>query len=216
MSHLTSIETVCTFCRHPNDAEVWSAINVKTDPELKDILSGGELNMIECVSCKEIFYAEHFLLYHDPDFELMVFVYPHSYGSQKEKWELKTMADFAQTQAEAGPEQKLSYDPISLFGLNQLVFLVEDEEEMTIQSQIAELLAQENGFQVRRLKPSDARLHKLPLVLPYVDKAASSAREAVMDGLAALKALNDRLSVYKMFEERLSSDPSIDLSLGSL
>lgn len=213
MSHLTVFDAPCMYCQHPNEVEVWSAINVKEDPELKNILLGGELNMIECVSCKEVFYAEHFLLYHDPIYELMAFVYPHSYGSEKEKWELKTLADFAQIQVDATPEQKINYDPISLFGFDQLVFLVEDEEEMAIQGEIAAWLSNGSDFRVRKFRPSEARERKLPFVLPYIENPGASPREKVLAGLAKLKVLNDRLTVYAQFESQLRDNPTIDVGV---
>ena len=62
MSHLIEHDIECTYCQHPNTVEVWSVINVDLDPELKDLLLGGELNMTECEACHKTFYAEHFLL----------------------------------------------------------------------------------------------------------------------------------------------------------
>src|ERR1051326_2089305 len=109
MSYLITEEIPCTYCQFPNLVEAWSIVNVQEDPELKDLLLGGELNMSECRSCQKIFYAEHFLLYHDPSAELMAFVYPYAFRIEKERYEEKTRSDFEQSQAGAASPQSLSY-----------------------------------------------------------------------------------------------------------
>ena len=43
--------------------------------------------MTECESCHKTFFAEHFLLYHDPDAELMAFVYPLVNELERASWE---------------------------------------------------------------------------------------------------------------------------------
>src|SRR5438552_3618111 len=98
MSNLVQIEMTCPACKIPNAVEVWSSLNVREDPELKELLLGGEVNMMECKACREVFYAEHFLLYHDPDSELLAFVYPQSYEEKQAEWEEKTRTDFLKTQ----------------------------------------------------------------------------------------------------------------------
>lgn len=205
MSYLVQQESVCTHCQYPNEVEVWSIINVKSDPELRDILLGGELNMAECASCKEFFYAEHFLLYHDPAYELMAFVYPHSYADDKPQWEKKTAEDFARTQADTMPADRQNYFPVTLFGLDQLVFQVEDDEEKAIQGEIAKLLSPDHGFQTKTLRPSEARRLNLPIAIPYIEPQGLN-RASVMAALEKLKAANDRLYVYTKFEEMLQKD----------
>jgi hypothetical protein len=93
MSVLIEREIPCTFCQFPNAVEVWSVVNVKEDPELKDLLLGGELNMGECASCKKVYFAETFLLYHDPEAELLGFVYPYQARIDKDSFEKKTKDD---------------------------------------------------------------------------------------------------------------------------
>src|SRR5687767_14984980 len=115
MSHLIEFDTPCTYCQHPNTVEEWSLVNVKLDPELKDLLLGGELNMGECEACGKMFYAEHFLLYHDPDAQLMAFVYPLSDEAKRSELEKKTQDDFQASQALAVDAERLDYEPLTLF-----------------------------------------------------------------------------------------------------
>ena len=212
MSYLIHQESACTYCHTPNEVEVWSIVNVKTDPELRDLLLGGELNMAECAFCKEFFYAEHFLLYHDPAYELMAFVYPHDNQEEKAKWEAKTAEDFARTQAEAPPEGKLAYFPVTLFGLDQLVFFVEDEEERSVQAEIVALLAVDHGFRVRALRPWEARQKNVPPIVPYLGADNQIDRVTVLAGLEKLKSVNDRLFVYTAFEEAVRKNPDWSLN----
>ena len=58
MSYLITQDFPCQHCQFPNSVEVWSVVSVREDPELKDLLLGGELNMAECQSCKKVFHAE--------------------------------------------------------------------------------------------------------------------------------------------------------------
>ncbi|MCG3203707.1 MAG: hypothetical protein KCHDKBKB_00379 [Elusimicrobia bacterium] len=207
MSYLVEQETVCPHCSYPNQAEIWSVINVQLDPELRDLLLGGEINMIECVSCKEIFYAENFVLYHDPSTQLMAFVYPQSYANDKSRWESKTLADFSHTQSTVPEAERLTYQPVTLFGMDALVFLVEDEEEQSIQAEIVKFYSQEHGFKFKTLSPSQARLKKIPPVIPYLGENEFPARERVLEALEKIKIINDRLSVYVNMEEKLKQDP---------
>jgi len=208
MSYLVHQESLCTYCQFPNEVEVWSIVNVNTDPELRDLLLGGELNMAECASCKQIFYAEHFMLYHDPDYELMAFVYPHEHADERPQWERKTAEDFARTQAETPEDKKLAYSPVTLFGLDQLIYFVEHEEEKAIQGEIASLLAPAHGFLTRKLKPSEAREKNVPTVIPYLNDQEGLVRTSVLAALEKLRAVNDRLFVYAKLEETLRQNPN--------
>lgn len=207
MSFLVEKEVVCTLCEFPNQAELWSIVNVKSDPELRDILLGGELNMVECKSCRKIFYAEHFLLYHDPDSELMAFVYPLPYGQEKERWETKTRDDFAKS------ETPVSYLPLTMFGLDALVRLVEWDEEVKVQGEIVETLAREHGFAIKKLKPALARKNEFPIVLPMNEAANVSFREALLEGLERLLGINEHLYVYAQLQKRLAENPALVFSL---
>lgn len=215
MSTLITNETACPFCQHPNEAEVWSSINTREDPELKDLLLGGELNMMECQACREYFYAEHFLLYHDQDMELIAFVYPNSHAKEKQRWEEKTREDFARAQENSG-SSSMNYAPVTLFGLDELVALVEDEEEIQIQGEIVKHLAREYGLETRVLRPSQARPLKLPTILPFSQENHSTSVERLTRGLERLGDINDRLSVYGKLTERLQKEVTLPSQLEPL
>lgn len=211
MSLLIENEIACLYCKYPNQAEVWSIINVKSDPELKDLLLGGELNMVECQSCKKVFFAEKFLIYHDPDREMMAFVYPYDHRKEREKWEKKTQDDFAMTQLEAEPEGKLKYKPVTFFGLDELVRYVEEDEEVSVQSEIVSIMADQQGFSVRPLRPSLARHQGVPYVVPYLRDSAMPFNKAVLGALGEIEKENDRLSAYTRFRMKLAASPAQEI-----
>jgi hypothetical protein len=212
MSNLMFKEMLCPYCEHPNEAEVWSSINVKDDPELKDVLLGGELNMTECQACRKIFYAEHFLLYHDPARELIAFVYERGQEDQRAKFEEKTQADFELTRATVPDELQINYPPTTLFGLDALLALVEWDEEVQIQSEIVSVLSQQKGFPIQTLRPANARRQKLPDVLPW-SHGTAAPRDLLINGIDALLKLNDRLNVYAQARQRLINEPDFQPTL---
>lgn len=211
MSTLLEQDIVCPYCQFPDQAELWASINVKDDPELKDLLLGGELNMVECASCKEMFYADRFLLYHDPENELMAFVYPIGHRAERERWLAKTRTDFEQIQNGSDTSPHLNYGPLSLFGLDELVTLVEWDDEIQVQGEIVKALSQENDFPVQELRPSVARFHRLPRVLPLLKGSVLQGREALLAGIGALETINDRLFVYAEAKKRLLENPAFDV-----
>lgn len=205
MSVLIQREAACTYCKHPNQAEVWSIINVRQDPELKDILIGGELNMAECEACRRIFHIETFLLYHDPDRELMAFVYPYEGRRNAAEWEAKTKADFDASQGTLDAAERLTYEPVSVFGLDELLHIVEREDEAEIQGEIVEALAPENAFNLIKLRPARARLAGVPRVLPTLN---GGTVDAVIAGIDRVLQVNDRLSAYVEARADLAKKPT--------
>lgn len=212
MSHLSQVEIACPHCKQPVEVELWTTMNVKEDPELKDMLLGGEINMVECAACKEVFYAESFILYHDPDNQVLGFVYP---AEQREMGPLiseKTLVDFEREQAEGPAHLRLDYRPVVFFGLNELVSFVETDEEVALQSEVAEAIATQQGWPFRKVAPFVARSQGLPRVLPVSGDDETGTR-GVLEGLRRLVEHNDRLTVYTDAYRRLSADPAVAVRL---
>ena len=70
MSILSNCEIKCN-CGETFEAEVWKAVNVFDDPDLKDVILSGRFNTVECPHCKKVFYHEHFFMYQDLQNELI-------------------------------------------------------------------------------------------------------------------------------------------------
>lgn len=213
MSQLVEREITCPACKQPVEVEVWSAMNVQDDPELKDLLLGGEINIAECPACKETFYVDSFVLYHDPANEIMAFVFPMGDEMPRETLAEKMSADFEATQATLDPADRLVYGPLCFKGLNELVEFVEKDEEVALQGEVAEAIAAEQRLPIRKLRPSEARHQNVPRVLPFINEKGGSDRDALVAGLRRLHELNDRLSVYNETLDRFSQDSAATIHL---
>ena len=84
MSSFNDIDITCEQCGEEFRGTIWTAVHAKQDPELKDLLMGGELNMVMCPECSHVAYHEHFVLYQDPAAELVAYVYPDAQREEAE------------------------------------------------------------------------------------------------------------------------------------
>ncbi|MCA6072829.1 MAG: CpXC domain-containing protein [Endomicrobium sp.] len=103
-------------------------MNVHDNPELKEALIAGEINLVSCPECGEMFYAERFILYHDGDNELIAFVYPLSFQKQATQCKAKMKKEFELALERFEEKQKISYEPLLLFGIEDLVLLLRREQ----------------------------------------------------------------------------------------
>jgi len=212
MSLLIENEVFCPYCDFLNQAEVWSIVNVKEDPELKNLLLGGELNLVECEACKKVFYAEKFLVYHDSDREILAFVYPYTYRDERSKWEEKSFQDYQETKSDKTKSWDISYPPLTFFGLDELTKFLLEDEEVAIQSQIVEYLSNDRAFSIKKIGLAEARKRSLPYVLPFDSAPTENKESSVLKALTKILEMNDRLSVYHNFRDRLlSRKASLDL-----
>lgn len=197
-------------CGEEFEARLWSAVNAQDDPPLREEILAGQLNVVRCPICSQMLYAERFLLYHDPAQELMAFVYPKQYETEKDKWRQKTGHDFAATQQALPPEQKLRYDPLSLFGMDELVDLLTREQDHLDEGDVLDGLAASLKLEVRRVHPALARQQGVPSRLP-LSRGGGSAAERLREGLKVLAAANDRLRTYTELLRRVEQE-GLDLS----
>ncbi len=205
---LSQIEEVKCPCGEVFVAELWSVINVIEDPSLKDSLLGGEINVVKCPKCGIMFYAEHFLLYHDSVNELLAFVYPESFAVSKEHWQMKMIEQFENAQSDFGPEERLKYEPLLIFGLEELLALIRKEEELEDEIRIVEYECRKMNIQTLKLKPSVARKKQIPALIPSTEKLYG--KDELIVALKAILKENPRLEHYGRFLEKIFSCPPSD------
>jgi hypothetical protein len=75
------------------DVRLHEAINVQTDPELKEALMHNQLNRIECADCDASFRVDLPLLYNDPQHKILIHWVPETDGVEQEK----ILEDFEQS-----------------------------------------------------------------------------------------------------------------------
>jgi hypothetical protein len=205
---LSKLEEIVCPCGETFEAELWNSINPDEDTELKEALLSGEINIVCCPGCGQIFHAEHFVLYHDAVNEILVFVYPKSFDQQATLCAEKMNADFKRAMGGLGPEKKIIYQPILLFGLDSLVDLIRVEEAEKDDTSILEYLAGELGLSLLYLMPSAARERQLLRVLPCVPRSDGTRREQIIEGIRTLLSHNENLSFYRKLLDNIEQNES--------
>jgi hypothetical protein len=138
MSAHNEIDVECEQCGEKFKGVIWTAINAVQDPELKDLLVGGELNILFCPKCSYTFFYEHFLLYQDPRLKLVAYVYPPEQEDQRNDLEVLMQRGFEEAQAAFDAKDRLPYRPTLFFGLDELKERIKEGEEKLLEEEVAE------------------------------------------------------------------------------
>jgi hypothetical protein len=208
MSTFNDIDITCEKCAHEFRGTIWTAIHAKQDPELKDILLGGELNMVMCPECAYVAYHDHFVLYQDPSAELVAYVYPESEQPRADELKVMVKKGFEDAQSVFTKGKRITYEPALIFGLENLVEMMHEEESRGEQSQVAEALCREQHIPFAKLPPSQARAKQLPRVIPLATGDAGTSREEIIGGLTRLLAADPALDVYSRLKDRMKLEPN--------
>jgi hypothetical protein len=76
MTIQTSRSYHCPKCGHPQEFTLWQSLNVTLNPELKERLFHGQINVFTCDSCNFASFIDYPLLYHDMDRTFCIQYYP--------------------------------------------------------------------------------------------------------------------------------------------
>jgi len=76
MSVRESVEAKCPACGEESEVSVWRAMNVTTDPDAKELLLSGSVNVFSCPKCRYESLLDIDLLYHDMERKFSVQYYP--------------------------------------------------------------------------------------------------------------------------------------------
>jgi len=193
---MQKMEKIICPCGREFEAELWNAVNVAENPNLKELAIAGELNVVCCPECGTIFYAEHFLLYQDNDNEILAFVYPKEFEKEAGHWHKKMEADFKHAMSALETDKQLKYKPLLIFGLDLLVELIRNDEDENDEVSILNYVHKEIGVRLIQLHPSLTRELQLVKILPYVPAAGAPLREQVLAGLKKLIDYNPNLTRY--------------------
>ncbi|MDH3981574.1 MAG: CpXC domain-containing protein [Kiritimatiellaceae bacterium] len=72
MSISRTVNITCPSCGTQQDVELYEAINVQAEPELKDALMHNQLNRVRCTDCDQDFRIDLPLLYNDPQNNILI------------------------------------------------------------------------------------------------------------------------------------------------
>ncbi len=200
------LEEIHCPCGEEFEAELWNSINPNEDPELKEALLCGEINVVCCPKCGQIFHAENFLLYHDSASEILAFVYPASFAGEAARWKERMENDFARATAATPEEERIEYRPVLLFGLEDLVNIIREDEAENDEVAIMEYTAREFGMTPVPLIPSLAREHSLPKCLPLMPLETKGLRDQILSGLRLLIQHNGHLTRYSRLLGQITKD----------
>jgi hypothetical protein len=208
MSTHNDIDITCEKCEQDFRGTVWTAVNARQDPELKDLLLGGELNLVMCPQCGHVAFHDHFLLYHDPAAEFLAYVYPTDQEPQRAEIEQVVKTGFTDALSAFPEKEHVPYKPVVLFGLESVVEIMEEEQRRSEQSQIAETVCRQNKIPVFLLSPSDARAKHLPRAIPGAEDRRRATREQILKGIDQLLTTNPALTLYSEVKDKLEKDPT--------
>lgn len=206
---ISNLEEIKCPCGEVFEAELISAISASDDRELKEALIAGELNIVSCPKCGEMFYAECFILYHDSINELIAFVYPLSFQNQAAQCRQKMQKEFKLALENFTGKQKINYDPLLIFGVEDLVFLLKAEQEMEDEEMILSYIAANIGLKIMKISPSIARTIGIPKSLPVMLNDKELEIKSVISALKILIDYNPNLLNYVKLLERLSKNKEI-------
>jgi uncharacterized C2H2 Zn-finger protein len=179
----------CPHGCEPFDTDYYFFIRADENPELKDSILGGELNLMRCPSCGAFFHYEKELIYLDAANELLVFMFPLSLKGNEAELKKRMEQDYRALKDILLKSLKMDYPPVCVFGLEELKHLLEHEELSALESEAVAAASAAQGFEVARLKPSYARAHHFPYYIPAAPHTTTPNDYA----LAAAKVLKSGL-----------------------
>jgi hypothetical protein len=74
MSQQRSYPITCPQCKTSFDADLYDAVNVSENAELKELLLVNKLNLVVCPNCEFNYRVDKNLLYNDPDNHLLIYL----------------------------------------------------------------------------------------------------------------------------------------------
>ena len=77
MSVKESVEAKCPACGEESSTTVWRSMNVTQDPDAKELLLAGTVNVFQCPKCGYESMLDIDFLYHDMERNLCVQYYPY-------------------------------------------------------------------------------------------------------------------------------------------
>jgi RNA polymerase subunit RPABC4/transcription elongation factor Spt4 len=71
------VEAKCPACGEESQTTVWRSMNVSQDPDAKELLLAGTVNVFQCPKCRYESLLDVDFLYHDMDRKFSVQYYPY-------------------------------------------------------------------------------------------------------------------------------------------
>ena len=127
MSFCQKQEIRCS-CGKKFEWNLWDSVNVTEDPDLKEMILDGQMNVVVCPSCGLLFYFEKFLLYHDEKKRYLFYVYEHDCENDRAELKKKAAGDYETVKKQSSGAVFTDYKIEVFFGLDELVRFLREEE----------------------------------------------------------------------------------------
>lgn len=120
---MAKIQTSCPNCRQPMVAEIHQVIDVKQEPQLKELLLAGGMNLARCQACGFQGQLPVPLVFHDRDKELLLTFSPPEAGKTMQEKEMALAPLLKQVTDSLAPEERKGYlfQPQAMLTMNNLI-----------------------------------------------------------------------------------------------
>ncbi|MBS3751173.1 MAG: hypothetical protein KGY39_06675 [Anaerolineales bacterium] len=130
---MPKVQAQCPNCQQPITVEVTQVIDVGKNPQLKQKLLSGSMNIIQCPHCGFQGQLPTPMVYHDPDKELLLTYNPPEAGLSMQERERKMAPLLKKVTQELPPEERKGYlfQPQTMMSMDSLVKRVLKEDGIT-------------------------------------------------------------------------------------
>ena len=207
MSFKGAVTARCPKGCEESDFDVWSFIRGDIDDDLRLSLLAGDLNLVRCLQCGEVFRPEATVLYCDVRAGVFACVFPESYQQEEPRWRAKMHGDFEQMRSALGAEMPLDEEPLVFFGAEGLRRILQADDDLEDEVQVARYFCERLGYRMRPVLRSFARARNLPRMLPSREwkEGAPFSLEETVKALETLLKENDALEGYKRWLAELGT-----------
>jgi len=209
-------QITCPACKTPFTSEIHQIIDVGLQPELKEMMVSGYLNVAQCPACGSVTQVATPLLYHDPQHELFMVFIPMgmnlSHTEQQER--IGQLVKRAMDRLPAEQRRGYMLQPQTIYSMQTLMEKVLETEGITPemlarQRSQAELLQQlltsDKAFTNQLIRDNDQLIDEtfFAMLQAVIDSASGSEDEEQSLKLINLRAgLYRQTSVGKQLEKR--------------
>ena len=207
MSILSNCEIKCS-CGETFEAELWKAVNVFDDPDLKEVILSGRFNTVECPKCHKVFYHEHFFIYQDLENEIIAYIYPQSDKKMAADIRKKMLSDFKILSQGIEELEKIDFEPLLYFGIEDLIDTLKNEDYTKDEIDVLTFIAKRIELDLIKIKPSKARNLCVLHTIPKTKKSTGDIKKDIVSGLEQLLNYNPNLVEYKNLLARIKQNIS--------
>jgi hypothetical protein len=133
MSQVHTYSMTCPHCGHDQQVEVWNALNISVNPELRYKLFNAEINVFVCEICDHKALINVPLLYHDVQRRYGVQYYPPDSLKNEQFLEQFTdqgKMDLSRIHISSKAEGHYLTDPHIVFDLNEMLRYIDFRDKV--------------------------------------------------------------------------------------